>query len=80
MRLFSIYMQLQEGSTMKALVNIANGTEDSDYVLISRNGAFFGQSDASGKVSLIVGTDSGFESVSTLYYTSVKAVFHKLTD
>ena len=32
-----------------------------------------------GEVWLIFGTDSGFESTSTLYYTHVQATFHQIT-
>lgn len=72
--------QAQDGASMKVIGDIANGTEENNYVLISRTGEFTGQADENGSVWLIVGTDSGFESVTTLYYTGIKAVFQEMTN
>lgn len=70
--------QSQDGEDMKVIGNIANGTEESTYVMLSKTGEFTGQTDDTGTVWLIVGTDSGFESETTLYYSSVKAKFEEI--
>ena len=36
---------------------------------------FNGKTDAKGEVWVIIGTDSGYEAETTLYYTSIKATF-----
>lgn len=70
--------QSQDGEAMKVIGNIANGTEESSYVMLSKTGEFTGMTDEDGNIWLIVGTDSGFESETTLYYSSVKAKFTEL--
>ncbi len=52
-----------------------------DYMLISRSNAsstnqsFLARSNYDGEIWLIVGTDSGFEGTTTVYYTKVNVVF-----
>jgi hypothetical protein len=67
--------QGQNGEQMRVIGNIANGTEKADYKLIQRTGEFNGKTDAKGEVWIIIGTDSGYEAETTLYYTSIKATF-----
>jgi hypothetical protein len=67
--------QTQSGEDMAAIGNIGNGTDKFTYKLIQRSGEFKGKTDAKGEVWLIVGTDSGFEGLTALYYTNVKATF-----
>lgn len=67
--------QAGSGDDMKVIGNVANGTDSNKYVVVKRTGEFIGKSDAKGEMWLIVGTDSGFEATTTLYYTGVKAVF-----
>jgi hypothetical protein len=67
--------QGQNGEQMRVIGNIANGTEKTDYKLIQRTGEFNGKTDPKGEVWIIIGTDSGYEAETTLYYTSIKATF-----
>jgi len=63
------------------LGNIAVDFDTKDYVLITRtNGgsnasSFIAKSSSKGELWLIVGTESGFEGVTTLYYTKIDVVF-----
>jgi hypothetical protein len=66
------------GIDMMVLGNIA--VETADYNLISRNNTnqyapFIAKSNSAGELWLIVGTDSGFEGITTLYYTHINVVF-----
>jgi hypothetical protein len=70
--------QSQDGDDMVVIGNIANGTDTAQYKMLKKTGSFTGKTDAKGEVWVIVGTDSGFEWITTLYYTSVKAVFNKV--
>jgi hypothetical protein len=49
------------------------------YALITRNNAvnapFIARSNSNGEIWLIIGTDSAFEGITTLYYTRVNVVF-----
>jgi hypothetical protein len=72
---FKKMQQAGDGEEMKVFGNIGNGTEKSEYKLIKKIGSFTGTSDAQGNIWLVVGTDSGFEATTTLYYTSIKATF-----
>lgn len=67
--------QSNSGEDMKVIGNIANGVTDNTYTQIQRSGQFKGKTDSKGAVWLIIGTDSGYEGVTTLYYTRVKATF-----
>ncbi|GAB3521150.1 hypothetical protein [Emticicia fontis] len=64
--------QATSGQDMKVIGNVANGTTEAKYKIIKRTGEFTGKSDANGNLWVIVGTDSGFEATTTLYYTGVK--------
>jgi hypothetical protein len=67
--------QANSGDDMKVIGNIANGVTDNTYTHIQRSGQFKGKTDNKGAVWLIIGTDSGYEGITTLYYTRVKATF-----
>ncbi len=67
--------QANDGDEMKIIGNISNGTDQDDYVLIKRSGTFTGKADDKGEVWVIIGTDSGFEATTTLYYTHIKITF-----
>ncbi len=71
--------QATSGQDMKVIGNIANGTTESKYKIIKRTGEFTGKTDASGNLWVIVGTDSGFEATTTLYYTGVKVNLAEVT-
>ena len=61
------------GTDMTVLGNFANGTDESDYALktLSNTEPFPVTADADGKLWLVVGTDSGFESTTTIYYDAI---------
>jgi len=67
--------QMNDGEDMKLIGNIANGTEESKFVLIQRSGSVKAKADDKGEAWVIVGTDSGFEATTTLYYTNIKINF-----
>lgn len=72
--------QSTSGSDAVILGNIAIPSSSSDYMLITRNNVssntpFIVQSNAEGELWLIVGTDSGFEGTTTVYYTRIDVLF-----
>nr|WP_295922168.1 hypothetical protein [uncultured Dyadobacter sp.] len=69
--------QKNDGTDMKVLGDIGNGTDKVGYKMLKKSGEVTGKTDAEGNLWLIFGTDSGFESTTTLYYTYVKV---RLTD
>lgn len=71
--------QATNGQDMKVIGNVANGTTENKYKLVKRTGEFTGKSDANGNLWVIVGTDSGFEATTTLYYTSIKVDLKEAT-
>ncbi len=64
--------QSQDGKDMKAIGDVSNGKPEPVYTLVTRKGEFTGKTDSEGNLWIIVGTDSGFEAVTTLYYTRIK--------
>jgi hypothetical protein len=64
--------QSQDGEDMKVIGDVSNGKDDFVYTMVKRTGKFTGKTDANGNLWVIIGTDSGFEAVTTLYYTNVK--------
>ncbi|RYU94696.1 hypothetical protein [Emticicia agri] len=71
--------QANDGQDMKVIGNVANGTTENKYKIIKRTGEFTGKSDANGNIWVIVGTDSGFEATTALYYTGVKVDLKEVT-
>jgi hypothetical protein len=71
--------QATSGDDMKVIGNVANGTTESKYKLVKRTGEFTGKSDANGNIWVIVGTDSGFEATTALYYTQIKVDLKEVT-
>lgn len=73
--------QAAHGESTVLLGNIAVDFDTKDYTLISRNNAsmnnspFIVKSNSRGEMWLIIGTDSGFEGTTTVYYTKVNVVF-----
>jgi hypothetical protein len=70
--------QSNSGSDMIVIGNIA--VDSQEYNLTTRSNSnqnfqFRATSNSSGELWLIVGTDSGFEGTTTLYYTKVNVVF-----
>jgi hypothetical protein len=73
--------QNNSGQATVVLGNIAVDYDTKSYTLISRSNSgsnispFIARSNNDGELWLIVGTDSGFEGVTTVYYTKVNVVF-----
>ncbi|GEP98045.1 hypothetical protein [Chitinophaga cymbidii] len=67
-----------DGTDMIVAGNLANGGSEYVYRLIKRTGTFSATADAEGKLWLIVGTDSGFEGVTTIYYTKINVRLKQL--
>ncbi|GAB4022399.1 hypothetical protein [Spirosoma koreense] len=67
--------QLADGKDAITLGNIGIGEDAMGYKLITRSNAdkpFTARSNAKGELWLLIGTDSGFEGLTTLYYSSIK--------
>jgi len=71
--------QATSGQDMKVIGNVGNGTSEFKYKIVKRTGEFTGKSDANGNIWVIVGTDSGFEATTTLYYTGIKVNLQEVT-
>lgn len=73
--------QSTPGENAVVLGDIAVGYDTEDYTLIARSNAainnspFVAKSNSKGELWLIVGTDSGFEGNTTVYYTRINIVF-----
>jgi hypothetical protein len=71
------------GSNATVLGDIATPLTVAEYALITRNNAspsaepLIAQSNSNGEIWLMVGTDSGFEGTTTVYYTNVKVLFSR---
>ena len=61
------------GADMIPIGNFANGTEENIYVLktVTNESPFKVSTNAEGSLWLIVGTDSGFEGTTTIYYNNI---------
>ena len=75
--------QSAAGSNATVLGDIATPLTVAEYTLITRNNAspsaqpLIAQSNSAGDIWLIIGTDSGFEGTTTVYYTNVKVLFSR---
>lgn len=73
--------QSVQGEDTIVLGDIAVDYNTKEYILITRNNAsansspFIAKSNSEGELWLIVGTDSGFEGSTTVYYTKINVVF-----
>ena len=72
--------QANPGESTVTLGNIALTTYTEQYALITRTNSgsqapFVARANSKGELWLIVGTDSGFEGVTTVYYTRVNVIF-----
>jgi len=73
--------QSTSGESTVVLGNIAVDFDTDEYTLITRNNAstynnpFVAKSNSKGELWLFVGTDSGFEGTTTVYYTKINVVF-----
>lgn len=75
--------QSASGSNAIVLGNIAAPTTNGEYILINRSNAtttgqpLIAQSNSAGELWLFVGTDSGFEGITTVYYTKINVLFSR---
>lgn len=67
-----------DGEDMIVIGDVANGTSDPVYTLIERSGEFAATTDDQGQLWVIVGTDSGFEGKTDLYYSTIQVFFEKI--
>jgi len=69
--------QLSGGKDMILVGNIASPSPSSEYNVVDRSNSvsFKTTTNSEGELWLIVGTDSGFEGTTTLYYTKIGVVF-----
>lgn len=68
--------QSNGGADMTVIGNVANGLDTTMYKMIQRQGTVSATADALGNLWLIVGTDSGFEGLTVLYYDEIKVDIH----
>jgi hypothetical protein len=73
--------QATPGANAIVLGDIATPKTIPEYTLITRNNAsaslqpFIAKSNSAGDIWLMIGTDSGFEGTTTLYYTKINVLF-----
>lgn len=69
--------QAQGGEDMVLLGDFSNDTDLEEYVLksVTNDEIFTATSDGNGEIWLIVGSDSGFESTTTIFYNRIEFVF-----
>lgn len=75
--------QMEEGSQAVILGDIANGGDacmDGPYRLkqLAANDYVTARADAQGRLWVVVGTDSGFEGLTSLYYTSIRVTLDEV--
>jgi len=69
-------IQSESGKEMVVLGNVANGLDTDKYALVSRSNRDNPvpvKANANGEIWLCVGTDSGSEGLTVLYYDKIKA-------
>ncbi|PKK35340.1 hypothetical protein BWI96_17595 [Siphonobacter sp. SORGH_AS_0500] len=75
--------QAQGGKDLMVLGDISNGTQDSTYKFITRsneNQKLQVTSNADGNIYVVVGTDSGYEGLTNLYYKRIQTRFTPATN
>jgi hypothetical protein len=67
--------QSQSGMDMKVIGNFANGTDLNVYKIkqLSTSTPLNVRANQQGEIWLVIGTDSGFENRTTIYYNSIQA-------
>ncbi|MBK1442635.1 hypothetical protein JHJ32_21725 [Parapedobacter sp. ISTM3] len=78
MNIDKIHQCCTDGNDMIVIGDIANGTDDYVYTLIDRSGEFTATTDHQGVLWIIVGTDSGFEGRTTLYYSIINVTLEEI--
>ncbi len=66
------------GENVVVIGDFANGTEENVYVLktLKTTNPVTVSSDSNGEIWIIIGTDSGFEATTTIYYNTVKVTLN----
>src|SRR5690606_33590517 len=69
--------QAQDGEDMMNLGDVSNGTDEFEFAMIHRSNdtPFRFQTDSDGNAWVVIGTDSGFEATTTLFYDKITVVF-----
>ncbi|WP_353126070.1 hypothetical protein [Parapedobacter pyrenivorans] len=67
-----------DGDDMVVIGDVANGTDEYVYTNIERIGEFSAETDHQGVLWLLVGTDSGYEGKTTLYYSGIEVTLEEL--
>ena len=69
--------QATEGEDMINLGNFSNGLDDDTYALknLENKDPFTIQADGKGELWVIIGTDSGYEATTTIYYNKISLEF-----
>jgi hypothetical protein len=64
------------GADMKVIGDFANGTDQNVYKIKQLNTAtpLNVKANQQGEIWLVIGTDSGFEGITTIYYNSIQVV------
>ena len=72
--------QSQDGDNMINIGNVANGTDKFEYALIERGNdtPFTFNTGPEGQAWILIGTDSGFEGNTELYYDRIKITMNKV--
>jgi hypothetical protein len=74
--------QATAGADMMVIGNIGVAATTTQFTYISRNNnsstGFIAETNDSGELWLIVGTDSGFEGKTILYYSQIDILFNRL--
>lgn len=73
--------QSQSGTDMKVLSNIEKDSGDSSNAYENKNiyGYFFVKTDSEGSIYFVMGTDSGFEGLTRLYYDNMHLTIREAT-
>ena len=75
--------QANSGEDMKVLGDFANGTDSNAYAtktLVYDSGELQARTNEKGELWLIVGTDSGFESTTTIFYNKIQVDLTLVTE
>ena len=74
--------QIAGGKDMVVIGNFANGTDRHEYALktVGNTLPFVAETDETGTLWLIVGTDSGFEGSTTIYYDRIDVRIEKVSE
>lgn len=61
-----------DGRDMVVIGNVANGESEYTFKMLERTGEFTATTDDQGRLWIIIGTDSGYEGKTTLYYSDIR--------